>query len=130
MLRIFWGKSHHLPACSMFSIHCASVAASLSSIHHPLTPSRTTIFWLVRVGVEGIGRLAPGLLHEHAQRVITQRIAESLSPIRIQLFKPAIAEREEESEDFNGTGHAHAFFFAASAFVALPKLQPIQFTTV
>ena len=81
--------------------------------------------------MDGIGSLAPGLLHEHAQRVITQRIAESLSPIRIQLFKPAVAEREGEGEDFNDTGHAHAFFFAASsAFVALPKLQPIQFTTV
>ena len=30
------------------------------------------------MGVDGIGRLPPGLLHEHAQRVITQRIAESI----------------------------------------------------
>ena len=79
----------------------------------------------------GSAGFPPGLLHEHAQRVITQRIAKSLSPIRIQLFKPAVAERESEGEDFNDTGHAHAFFFvASSAFVALPKLQPIQFTTV
>ena len=84
MLRAIFVQAVHRPFSPVtLYIHWANMAASRSSIHQPRTPSSTTIFWLVRMGVDGIETVLSELRAEHPKSISAKSTPKSIVAIPV-----------------------------------------------